>query len=383
MGGEEVKKVGIIGVAQTRYERISAGSHDEMVFEVTRGALEDAGLTMDDIESTVTCTNDFWDGRTISCMTITDASGSCRVPTVNIEGDGAWGALMGMMRVLSGHFDTTLVVAQSKGSIGVSSIVTNAMFDPIYERILGLDAISSAALQARSYMNAYGITEEQCARVSVKNHKNAKKNPYAQLPMEIGVEDVLTSRMLADPIRLLDASPISDGACAIIFAREGYTKKLNKKPVWVKGVGQSTDLYHLGDRDLTDVRPLELAAQKAYGMAGIHNPMKEIDVVELYDAFSYMELMWMEGLGFCDRGGAGKLIDSGETNIGGQLPVNPSGGVLSAHPVIAAGLVRIAEATLQVRGEADQRQVEGARVALAHGIAGACGQGHCVFVLGK
>lgn len=378
-----MEKVAIIGVAQTKYQRIIPASHDEMAYEVTTKALEDAGLTIDDIDNTITCCNDFWDGRTISCMTVTDATGSSRVPTTNVEEDGTFGALMGMMRILSGDFNITLVVAQSKGSEGVPGIITNAMFDPIYERILGLDAINSAALQARMYMTRYGITEEQCAKVSVKNHRNAKNNPYAQIPMDITVEDVLSSRVLSDPIKLLDTSPVSDGACAIILARESYAKRLCPKPVWIKGVGHCADTYHIGDRDLSDVRALETAAKKAYSMAGIHNPRKEIDVVELYDAFSYMELMWMEGLGFCDRGRGGALMDSGATQIEGDIPVNPSGGVLSAHPVLAAGLARIIEAVLQIRGEAGTRQVERTRVALAHGIGGICGQGHCVFVLGR
>lgn len=230
-------------------------------------------------------------------------------------------------------------------------------------------------------MTKYGITEEQCARVSVKNHKNAKNNPCAQLPMDITVEDVLHSRPLADPIKLLDASPISDGACAIIMARESDAKRICKKPVWIKGVGHCTDTYHLGDRDLSDVSVLEWAAKRAYDMAGIIDPKKEVHVAEVYEAFSYMELMWMEGLGFCERGKAGDLIDSGYTEMGGLFPVNPSGGVLSAHPVLAAGLARIAEAALQLRGDAGDHQVEGAGVALAHGIEGACGQGHCVYVL--
>lgn len=376
-----MEKVAVIGVAQTEYMRTNPNSHDEMAFEVTNKALEDAGLTIDDIDNTVTCTNDFWDGRTISCMTITDATGSNRVTTTNVEGDGTYGALMGLMRILSGYHDITLVVAQTKGSVGISGLVTNAIFDPLYERMLGLDAVSSAALQARRYMTLYGITEEQCAKVSVKNHTNAKNNPYAQLPLDITVDDVLHSKMLADPIKLLDTSPVSDGACAIIMARESDAKKRCEKPVWIKGVGHCSDTYHLGDRDLSDVTVLETAAKKAYDMAGIRNPKKEIHVAEVYEAFSYMELMWTEGLGFCDRGGAGSLLDSGFTEMGGPLPVNPSGGVLSAHPVLAAGLARIAEAVLQLRGEAENRQVEGARVALAHGIEGACGQGHCVYVL--
>jgi len=373
--------VGIIGVAQTKYRRYNPASHAEMAYQVTREALEDAGLTIEDIDNTVTVCNDFWDGRTISCMTITEATGSHRVPTTNVEGDGTYGALMGAMRILSGLYKMTLVVAQSKISEGIPAVITNAMFDPVYERVLGVDAINSSALQMRSYISKYGVTEEQCAKISVKNHRNAKANPYAHLPLDITIEDVLKSRVLADPIKLLDASPVSDGACAIIMAEEETAKKRYNKPIWVKGIGHCADAYHLGDRDLAEVDALASAARRAYKMAGIKNPMKEIDVAEVYDAFSYMELMWMEGLGLCGRGEAGAVVDSGLTELGGALPINPSGGVLSAHAVQVAGLARIAEAVLQLRGQADARQVEGARVALAHGIEGACGQGHCVFIL--
>jgi acetyl-CoA C-acetyltransferase len=230
-------------------------------------------------------------------------------------------------------------------------------------------------------MNKFGISEEQCAMVSVKNHRNAKNNPYAHLPLDITVEDVMNSPMLAEPIKRLDTSPISDGACAIIIATEKEARRRAKRPVWVKGVAHCTDAYRLGERDLTYSSALETAAKKAYQMAGITDPLRQIDVAEVYDAFSYMELMWTEGLGLCDRGEGGTLIESGRTEMGGSLPVNPSGGVLSAHPVLVAGLARIAEAVLQLRGEADARQVQGAKVALAHGIEGACGQGHCVFVL--
>ncbi|NOQ17692.1 MAG: thiolase family protein [Dehalococcoidales bacterium] len=374
-------EVAIIGVAQTRYQRDNPASHAEMAYEVTRKALEDAGLTIDDIDNTVTVCNDFWDGRTISCMTITEATGSHKVPTTNVEGDGTYGALMGAMRLLSGLHEVTLVVAQSKVSEGIPAVITNAMFDPVYERALGLDAINSSALQMRRYMSKYGITEEHCAKVSVKNHKNAKSNPYAHMPLDITVDDVLKSRVLADPIKLLDTSPVSDGACAIIMAVDEVAKKRCSKPVWIRGIGHCADAYHLGDRDLAEVDALVSAARRAYSMAGIQDPVREIDVAEVYDAFSYMELMWMEGLGFCGQGEGGTMIDSGMTGMNGALPVNPSGGVLSAHAVQAAGLARIAEAVLQLRGEADARQVEGATVALAHGTEGACGQGHCVFVL--
>jgi acetyl-CoA C-acetyltransferase len=263
------------------------------------------------------------------------------------------------------------------------NLITNAMFDPLYARSLGLDAVTSAAMQARAYMDTFGITEQQCAKVSVKNHGNARNNPFAQLPMDITVEDVIASRMLSDPIKLLDASPITDGAAAVILANGEASKRARTEPVWIKGVGHCSDAYNLGDRDLARAPALRQAAQKALATAGIKNPMKEIDVVELYDAFSYQELMWLEGLGFCDEGGAGRLMDEGLTERNGTLPVNPSGGCLSAHAVLVAGLVRLIESTLQVRGEAGARQIPDCRTALAHGTNGPCGQSHCVMVVGK
>jgi len=377
-----MERAAVIGVGQTKYERKKEGIFAELVYEATTKALDDAGMKIEDIDNVVTISNDFWDGRTISCMAIADAAGCYGKDGTTVECDGAFGAFYGLMRTLSGY-DTTLVVAHSKVSEGKPRSIFNAAFDPLYERILGLDAVSSSALQARAYMKRFGITEEQCALVSVKNHKNARNNPYAQLPLDIAVDDVMKSTKLADPIKFLDTSPISDGACAIIFATEKKAEKWGKNPIWVKGVAHCTDAYHLGERDLTYSEPLERAAQKAYQMAGISNPLGEIDVAEVYDAFSYMELMWYEALGFCGKGEGGKLIESGKTNMGGELPVNPSGGVLSAHSVLVAGLARIAEAVLQLRAEAGKRQVPEAKIALAHGINGICAQQHCVWILGS
>ena len=378
-----MERVGIIGVGQTKYEREKRETFGEMVYEVVKKALDDAGITIDNIDNVVTVSNDFWDGRTISCMAVADASGAYGKDTSTVEGDGAFGALYGLMRVLSGVYNNTLVVAHCKGSESSPSAITNAAFDPIYERILGIDAITSSALQARRYMTKYLLSEEQFAKVSVKNHKNAKNNPFAQLPLEITVDDVLNSRMLSDPIKLLDASPISDGAAAIILSAERQAKEVSQNPVWIKGVGYCSDAYHLGDRDLAEPNSLKKAAKNAYKMASIENPLKEIDMAEVYDAFSYQELLWMEGLNFCRSGEGGKLIDEGVTEMGGELPVNPSGGVISAHPVLVAGLTRIIEAVLQIRGDAEKRQVPNAEIALAHGINGMCGQSHCVWLLGK
>ncbi len=378
-----MENVGIVGIGQTKYKGENREqTYSDLVYEATNKAVEDAGMTIDDIDNIVTVSNDFWDGRTISSMADMEACGSMETDVTTTEDDGTSGVLLGYMRTLA-EFDTTLVVARSKISETNPNIVTNAMFDPIFERKLGLDGISSSALQARRYMEKYGITEEQCAKVSVKNHKNAQNNPYAHLPLDIDVEDVLDSRVLADPIKLLDSSPASDGASAAILAKEDKAKEISEKPVWIKGLGQCVDSYHLGDRDLAEVKALRKAAEDAYEMAGIGDPKKDIDVAELYDAFSYQELMWYEGLKFCGGGEGGDLLESGDTQMEGEIPVNPSGGVISSHPVLAAGMARVSEACLQIRGEADDRQIsENVNNALAHGINGPCGQSHCVLVLG-
>lgn len=379
-----MKKVAVVGIAQTRFKRrIADRNFADLVYEVTAGALEDAGMTIQQIDNVVTVSNDFWDGRTISSMAVMDACGAYGKNVSTVEGDGVFGVVYGAMRLWSDAFGTTLVVAHSKGSEGPSHLITNAMFDPIYHRPLGLDAISSAALQARAYMDRLGANPEDWAMVSVKNHGNAKGNPFAQLPLDLTVEDVLSSRTVADPLKLLDCSPISDGACAIILANEERAPESRQKPVWVKGVGYAAELHYLGDRDLSKPVALVEAAKRAYRMGAVVNPGKEIDFVELYDAFSYMEPLWLEGLGFCEAGGGGKLLREGVTELNGPMPVNASGGVLSAHAVLVAGLARVAEVVLQIRGEAGDHQIERARVGLAHGINGPCGQSHCVLIAGE
>jgi acetyl-CoA C-acetyltransferase len=377
----KINKTAIVGISQTKYERrkkdfIAA----DLVYDVVRGALDDSGLSIDDIDSVVTISNDFIDGRTISGMAVGDASGGQDKNISTVEGDGTFGAFYGLMRVLSGY-KATIVVAHSKGSEGDMKYTTNGMFDPIYQRHLGLDSISSSALQARFYMDRYGISEEQVAQVSVKNHGNAKNNPFAQLAMDITVDDVMKSRKLSDPLKLLDCSPISDGAAAIIIGGEEIIEKARSKPVMIKGAAHCCEEYFLGDRDLAVPSALIQAAGRAYQMAGIRNPIDEINLVELYDAFTYMEPLWLEGLGFADPGMGSLLLERNMTTMGGALPVNPSGGVISAHAVLVAGLARIIESVLQLRGEAGARQVEGARNAVAHGINGPCGQSHCVWVL--
>jgi acetyl-CoA C-acetyltransferase len=297
--------------------------------------------------------------------------------------DGSFAVFYAAMRILSGCYDSCLLVSHCKMSEGNPHLINNAMFDPLYQRILGFDELSTCALQARRYMSKHKITEEQCAHVSVKNLRNGKLNPHVHRAMEVSVDQVMRSAKLADPIKELDAYPVTDGACAMILASEEKAKKWCPNPVWLAGMASRLDSFYLGDRDLAETASLTLAAKKAYQMAGVSNPVKEIDLVELSEFYSYQELLWLEGMGFCRRGEAGKMVDKGITELEGELPVNPSGGILSGNPVTVAGAIRVAEAALQLMGKAGKHQVEGAKKALAQGHCGPCGQGHCVIVLEK
>jgi acetyl-CoA C-acetyltransferase len=385
------KRVAIVAAAQTKYEESKQNlSYEELVWEVVEKVTQDAGLMWADriingfgIDSIVSCSEDYWDSRVISQFAIQRELGAHGMPETKVCADGTKAVYLATIQILSGRYDVVLVVSHRKESVTVRSIIENCGLDPIYMRPLGLDYTVAAAMQARRYMFKYGISEEQCAKVVVKNRKNGKSNPFAQLHSEVRIEDVLKSKIIAEPIKLLDAKPVSDGACAIILASEEKAKKITDKPIWIKGIGNCYDLHYLGDRDLADCNSLEFAAKQAYSMAGITNPKKEIDVAEIFDEYSYQELLWTEGLGFCDRGKGGELIDRGVTQIGGEIPINPSGGLLSGVPSGVAGMSRVAEGFLQLRNEAAARQVDGVRTALAHGVTGSCGQAHCVIILGN
>ncbi len=380
------ERVGIVAVAQTKYHpNRNDVNEGEMAYEAIEKVLQETGLTFADdgtgIDSSVTCSQDFWDGRTMSNLNIISYDGSHLGTEDKVAADSTNAIYCAFGQILSGFHDIVLVISHCKESQSDRSIIENCAFDPIFMRPLGFDFLTAAALQARRYMHKYGVTAEQFAKVAVKNRGNAKNNPVAQEPMDITVKDVLRSKVLVDPIRLLDTKPTSDGACAMILAREEKARKLTARPVWITGISNCYETHYLGDRDLAECDALVSAARRAYEMAGISNPVKEIDVAEICDEYSYQELLWMEGLGFCGRGEAGKLIDAGVTQMGGQLPVNPSGGMLSGNPTVVAGMARVAEVALQLRGEAGKRQVPGASIALAHGVTGICGQHQCVMVL--
>ncbi len=378
-----MSKVAIVGVAQTKYEEDKIDqTYMELVFEVVKKLHDSLGISNDDVGCVITSSNDFNDGRTISNMAIQDAVGSVRKSESRVSGDGAFAYVYGAMRILSGAFDTVMVVSHTKCSEVNQYLVNNSIFDPYYQRHLGLDQNSAAGLMANMYKHKYGLTEEQAAKVVVKNRKNALNNPFAHLQKEVSLEEVLNSPMMAYPLKQLEFPPFSDGAVAMLLAVEDVAKKMTDTPVWLKGYASCTDAYYLGHRNMIDLIGLELASREAYKMAGINDPLKELDVAEISEMFSYHELMMYEALGFCEKGHGGKYIDSGETTMDGSIPVNPSGGVLSSNPTMANGLIRIAEISLQLMGRAEKRQISDAKTGLAYGMNGICSQGNCVLIFG-
>jgi acetyl-CoA C-acetyltransferase len=378
-----MRRVAIIGSAQTRHEQRKADKNvEDMIYETVRSLLEQTGLSVDDVGAVIGAGDDVLDGRSISNVFTAEYAGAFLKEESKVEDDGAFAASYAFMRIASGSFDTVLVYGYSKGSDSSPQHYSGMIADPFYLRPLGIEAITASALQAKCYYRRYGITEEQAALVAVKNRRHAIDNPHAQIKGEFTVEDVMSSPLIASPIKRLDASPVTDGCCAVLLASEDAVKRFNCKPAWIRGIGMSTDAYYPGHRDLTEIRSAHLASERAYKMAGIVEPRREIHAAEIHEPFSFQELMLCEAFAFCDKGKGGELVESRMTDAsaGGTLPVNRSGGALSANPIFAAGLIRLAEAAKQVTdgSSGSGREI---KTALAHATSGFCLQSNIVYVL--
>jgi len=376
------EKVAIVGCYQTGY-----GTGDEthslpdLVFNCASRLLGQHGLERTDIDLTVIACDDLKDGRSISSMVTAAPAGAMLQEFMKIQGGGAFALAHAYMSIRAAVCDLALVIGWSKVSEAPYDRVACMSLDPIYLRPV-LDELSCKGLQAQRYKSKYGITEEQAALVTVKNRANACNNPFAHLREKVGIEDVLASELIASPIRRLNNSTISDGACAVLLASESKAREF-EKPVFIRGVGWNTDAYQMGDRELGELASLRKASGMAYKMAGIHAPLGEIDLAEVFEVSSYHELMIYEALGFCPMGEGGRFIEQGQSQLNGRLPVNPSGGSISTNPLNASGLTKVAECYLQLNGEADGRQVKGANVALAHDTQGIACQQNCVVILSR
>ena len=379
------ERVAICAVAQIQNEPdIWDRRFQGMVWECVSAILEQTGVTFDldrGIRTVVTCSDDIFDARTISDAALTDVVGAhyrCEEKTAQ---DGLNGLGYAMACILSGHDEVVLLAGHCKESQSESRrMCTNLAFDPFYCRPLGMDFTNVNALQARAYMANSGIGEEHLARIVVRSRKNAARNPHARKNPMVTEEDVMKSPFLSDPIRELHHYPVTDWAVAMLLSREERAREFTDKPVWITGFANCMDAYFPGDRDLTSNFALKRAARKAYSMAGVQDPRKEIHLVELNDAVAYQLPLWAEGIGLSEEVKGGRWVDRGGME---KYRVNLSGGMLNGNPVMLGGLARATEAVLQLRGEAGERQVEGVRKALAHGTTGAAGQHHAVAILEK
>jgi acetyl-CoA C-acetyltransferase len=368
--------VAVVGIGQTKFRSKRRDVNiPEMIYEAVKMALDDAQLEPKDIDAVLIGNMDHFEGVNFSEMWCgIDAAPGYLKPVVKIATGGTTGssiAISGYYNIASGIYKKILVIGWEKVNEGGATTGIITAFDPVWERPSLAGALGPLALMANIYSAKYGITSEQAAKVTVKNRSNAANNPFAHLQMpNITVEYVLSSPMISYPLRLHDCCPQSEGACALIYANEQEAKKVTDNPAWIKCVS-TAHYYTFGTDDIMYNLPTATIASKAaYKKAGIKDPVKDLDVAEIYEPTSWSELSWTEALGFAPFGGGGKLLDEGITLMSGELPVNPSGGVLSTNPIGATALVRVAEAAIQVMGRGEKRQVPDVETALAMGFGG-------------
>jgi acetyl-CoA C-acetyltransferase len=378
------RNVAIVAVAQTPYRsRHTEWSLEELIFRTVRSVPEKVGLGIEDVESMVISSSDQVDGRAISIMVTSGPVGAYGKDLLNAPSSGEHALAMAYLRVASGMFDTSLVVGWNKCSEPRDlSNVQNLTADYTYHRDLGLNDTISQAFQAGAYLDQYSVPEEAAARVVVKNRANGARNPLAHLRETIALDAAVEAPYVSWPLRQMHLPPQSDGVCALLIAAEDKALELVPDgPAWINGLAWATETYWMGDRSLASMKALETAARQAYAMAGISRPADELDVMEIHDVTAYHELMAYEALGLCSPGEAHRLVLDGRTEFDGKMPVNPSGGALSANPYFATGLVRAAEVALQVMGQAGDRQVPGARTGLAAAHSGFACQSSSVFIM--
>ena len=376
-------RVGIIGIGQSVFKpRRDDASYPDLVREAVIPAMNQAGLDFDAIDGIVySLSPDAMVGIGNAERLGVDAVGGRNKRFLRINTGGATGissVAAAYYHVASGACDVVLTAGADKvGECGDSQTVLNKIWDPQYERPLPLGTITMLAMSGIRYAHKYGMTQEDMAQVVVKNRKHAALNKHAHLNKVVSVDDVMNSRMISWPIKLMDCCPQSSGGGAMVLASEKFIKDNKLDAVWITGVGHCSETYYLGDRmgvgqtaDHADAHALAGACNRAYKMAGVTDPEKEIDVAELYSPFSNTEYHAIEAAGLAGLGASVAQVNEGRFTIGGEIPVNPSGGVLCTNAIAVTAMIRVAEVALQVWGKAGGHQVKGAKRGIASGNGG-------------
>lgn len=373
-----MRKVAIIGAGMTKFGEHWERGYRDLVIEAGVKAIEDAGLQGNEISAGYvgSMASGSLIGQEHVGALLADQMGLNPIPVTRVEAACASGGValrQGYLAVASGAHDIVVVGGVEKMNdldINTVSEILGGAGDEEWELFLGATFPGLYALMARRHMHEYGTTEEMMAAVAVKNHEHGSRNPYAQFQNKITIETVMKSKMVADPLKVFDCSPITDGAAVVILAPLDVAKKYSAQPIEIAASAQASDTIALHSREkLTEVKATKIAAQKAYEMAKI--TPKDVDVCEVHDCFTIAEILAIEDLGFFKKGEGGKASLEGKTYLNGEIPINTSGGLKAAgHPVGATGVKQAVELTWQLRGKAEGRQVPDAEIGLAHNVGG-------------
>jgi acetyl-CoA C-acetyltransferase len=367
------ERAAVLGTGQTHYRaKRQDVSMAGLLREAIDRAMADAEVGWADIDAVVVGkAPDFFEGVMMPELSLADAIGAVGKPLLRVHTAGSVGGSTGVVAsslVQAGVHDRVLAVAWEKQS---ESNAMWALSIPIpFNMPVNAGAGGYFAPHVRSYIRRSGAPHHVGAIVAAKDRRNAAKNPYAHLQQpDMTMEKVQESQMLWDPIRYDETCPSSDGACALVIGSERAAAGI-ERPAWIHATAMRTEPTTYAGRDQVNPKAGQECAKALWKQAGITNPLEEIDAAEIYVPFSWFEPMWLENLGFMPEGDGWKLTEAGETEIGGKLPINCSGGVLSSNPIGASGMIRFAEAAMQVMGRAGEHQVDGARKAVGHAYGG-------------
>ncbi len=374
-----MRDVAVIGVGMTKWGELWEKSLRTVFVETALLAIEDAGIEKIDSMVVGCMSSGLFTGQEHLASLLSDYLGRNPVPAARVESACSSGGLalrQGFMEVASGLSDVVLVGGVEKMTDVTGCEATFALgtaADQEYEGYHGLTFPGLYAMMAVAHMHRYGTTRDQLSMVAVKNHENGSKNPLAQYPFKVSVDAVNRSVLVADPLRILDCSPITDGAAAVVLCPLTMAKTMKKPAVRITGSGHATDTIALASRkDIAWLESTHLAADKALAMAG--RTIRDMNFFEVHDCFTIAEIMITEALGIAEKGRGGKAVEEGLTSLNGQFPVNPSGGLKAkGHPVGATGVAQAVEVVKQLRGEAGERQVKGARRGLTQNMGGTGG----------
>lgn len=380
-----VNRVAIVGVGHSKFGDRRDVLLPELGFEATKPAFEDAGLTPNDIDFVGVGISGVWYDDFLPAVVVSEYTGLAgkglmRCEAACASGSAAITSAYNMVKTGASKIAMAIGIEKMIGvePLTMMEVIGRAGYYLWEFHNFGMTFPAYYAMHATQHMHRFGTTERQLAAVAVKSHKYGAMNSYAHFQKAITIDDALTSRVVAWPLKLYDCCPVSDGAAAVILASEDLARSLTDSPVWIESIGISSDTANMSKRaDYVGLRATVTAAQQAYKMANI--TPNQLDIADVHDCFTIAEILAYEDLGFCEKGKGGKLIEDGQTELGGEIPVNIDGGLKAkGHPLGATGVSMMVELTRQLRRQADNRQAPVKNgLALAHNVGGT---GHYCYV---